>query len=127
MRGVIVRRIGRIVWVLVLTAATATWFGCKTQEEIGERERRPLNAQAENEQSSMRIIRKDRYPWHNVTFVVAGRYKYKMELCDQPEIEIPYDQFKNAEGEAFDPAEQDPSPLRIYADEGRWPHWGAHN
>jgi len=101
--------------------------GCKRETEINQREDRPINLQAENLGASMKIIRKDPFPWHNVTFVLDKKYEYTQELVDQPEFEIPYDSFRDASGEPYDPSGGPPGRLRVFADEGRWPHWGAHN
>jgi hypothetical protein len=114
--------------VIILAASLALLLsGCAKQEEIDRRENLPINAQTEHLGTSIKIIRKDPFPWHNVTIVVDKFYEYRTDLIDQPEIEIPYDSFVDQAGEPYDIAGEVPFRLRIYADEGRWPHPAAHN
>jgi hypothetical protein len=114
--------------VMLLAASIVLLLaGCAKQEEISTRQDQPINAQTENLGTSIKIIRKDPFPWHNVTFQINKFYEYRVDLVDQPEIEIPYDSFVNVSGEPYDVTNENPYRFHIYADEGRWPHRGAHN
>jgi len=115
------------LWLFPAALGCSLFLGCETRQEIQQREDTPLNAQLENLGSSIKIVRKDSFPWHNVTFVLDRKYEYKMDICDQPDIEIPYDRFRAPDGEVYDVPAGEPGQLRIFADEGRWPHWAAHN
>jgi hypothetical protein len=119
--------VARSLWSLPVLCAGVFWLGCETRTEIPELENRPLNAQMENSPESLKIIRKDAFPWHNVTFLLNKRYEYQVEICDQPEIVIPYDRFRTPDGQIYDPSVERLFRVHIYADEGRWPHDAAHN
>jgi hypothetical protein len=116
-----------VTMVLLASSLALLLAGCAKQQEVNRREDRPINAQVENLGTSIKIIRKDPFPWHNVTFVLDRFYEYRDEFVDQQELEIPYDSFIDHSGEPYDIPGGQPFRLRIFADEGRWPHPGAHN
>lgn len=87
--------------MILLAVAAAVFAGCFVQERTGT-----LSAKVDNlpEVSKIRIENTTGRDWEDVTFTMAKVFTYHHDKVPAGSIiEIPYEEFKDEDGESFDP------------------------